>query len=485
MTQKPLHWLSALLLTVPLVGACGDDGGDNNPPDVDAMPGTPDADPGTGTPDANLGVVDCFDEKTFFEDSGRENLFGTDPELADPNSIDAPNFAPAADSAVFTGGATPPDDGFFDVAATFIGAIGTEDWTAGWTSYPLNTTDPNPASADVVEKSGDIDADETWTSDNVYLLTDKVFVNAVLTIEAGTLVRGQDGSALVVTPAGSISAVGTADEPIVFTSENETGATTGDWGGVVLIGEASINTASGTDVVEGFDASEADKVGYGGTEDDGSCGTLSYVRIEYAGFAISQGNELNGLTVAGCGSGTELDFVQIHRGLDDGVEFFGGTANVKHLVVSLPADDALDCDQGWRGKGQFIIVQQDGNNGDRAIECDNSGDDADASPRTKPSLWNLTLVGSKSYSGESQLGMKLKNGFSGTIRNAIVAFFRSAAIDVDGAPARAQAEAGDLTVTNSIFFQNGAADVAGWPDAFEADTADPDNLPNDCVITTS
>ncbi len=461
-----------LPLTVAAVG-CGDD--DTDTPAVDAAPPMVDA-AVDAMMDMDGGPLVCLDEAAIFAEAARNNVIDTDPKLTGPLEAE-PNFAPEADAPVLTGGATPPDDGFFDTSATFIGAIGTEDWTADWTAYPVDDPVDNIGTVNDVE-AGDITEDETWTSGNTYILKGKVFItgDATLTIEAGTLVRGDSGSALVITTTGSIDAQGTAADPIIFTSSKESGAAPGDWGGVVLIGEASINVDGGTDNVEGFEANELDRVTYGGSADDGDCGTLRYVRIEYAGFALSEGNELNGLTVAGCGSGTDLDFVQVHRGLDDGIEFFGGTANLKHAVVSLPNDDALDWDYGWRGKAQFIIVKQDANNGDKGFESDNNGDANDATPRSKPTIWNATLIGSNDANAvKSQGGMHLRRGTAGTIQNTIVAYFKEYAVDIDGVATANQVESGDLTITNSYFFSNGG-DGGNWPTGFDVSSGEE----NDC-----
>lgn len=457
------------LLFVSALAACGDD--DGSTPMVDAMVGD-------DTPDAALAQV-CFDEAAFFAEAALSNTFDTDPDLEDPLAV-APSFKPADGAPVLTGGGTPPDDGFFDASATFIGAIGADDWTAGWTAYPVDTAGP---SGDTVEDvaGGDISADTTWSADTTYILKGKVFVTggATLTIEPGTLIRGDVGSALVVATDGSIDAQGTADAPIVFTSSKDTQAEKGDWGGVVLIGQAPINVDGGTDRVEGFESGEEGKVTYGGDAADGSCGTLRYVRIEYAGFALLPDNELNGLTVAGCGSGTELDFIQVHRGQDDGIEFFGGRAGIKHAIVSLPDDDGIDWDYGWQGKGQFLIVKQDANNGDKGFESDNNGDAPDATPVSSPELWNMTLIGSNDPGAvKDQGGMHLRRGTAGSMHNAIVAYFKSFAVDVDGKGSVENAEAGELSIENSYFYGNGGD--TNWPADF--DVADGEE--NDCVPAT-
>lgn len=472
-SKSNMKLLLLLSLALPASG-CGDDESTSTP---DAMPGS-DAAPeaiDAAAPDA-IPLL-CFDESAFFKTFARGNSFGLEPGLIDPHGA-TPSFAPMEGAPVYVDALTPPNDGFFNLSATFIGAIGAIDWTSGWTAYPTDTPgiDLGSLPGSVIDKAGDITTNETWTRNNVYVLTGKVFVNATLTIEAGTVVRGQNGSALVITADGRIEAVGTADDPIVFTSSKDTAVAAGDWGGVVLIGKAPINVAGGTAVVEGFEQGEEASVRYGGDDAAHDCGTLQYVRIEYAGFELSQDNELNGLTVAGCGTGTTLDHVQIHRSLDDGIELFGGTADVKHLLVTFAADDGIGCDHGWVGRGQFIIVKQGENEGDKGIECDSNGDDNDAAPRSRPLLWHVTLIGSNDTAGaKTQGGIHLGHGASIEMVSSVVAYFRSFAVDVDGAASVAQAEAGDLTIRNTFFFQNAGGD--DWPAGFDADVM---GVENDC-----
>ncbi|NIS32946.1 MAG: hypothetical protein GWO04_24645, partial [Actinobacteria bacterium] len=138
---------------------------------------------------------------------------------------------------------------------------------------------------------------------------------------------------------------------------------------------------------------------------------------------------------------------QVHAGKDDGIELFGGTAGIRHAVVSQVGDDGLDWDQGWSGNAQFFIVQQDSVS-DRGIEADNLGDDNDATPRSNPTIWNLTLVGT---GGAEQDGMRLRRGTAGTINNAIVTNYgASTCIRVDGTATIEQANSGDLVVSDSI-----------------------------------
>lgn len=277
--------------------------------------------------------------------------------------------------------------------------------------------------------SGSIMESVVWGPDTEYVLDGLVFVEsgATLTIKPGTQVSGKPGSALIVTRDASINAQGSKTAPIVMTSAQPKGKRQrGDWGGVVLLGNAPINT--GTGHIEGIDSDDP-RGGFGGDAPSGSCGVLKYVRIEFAGYEISQDNELNGLTVGGCGSGTILSHIQVHMGLDDGIEFFGGTANLKYILISRPGDDGLDWDRGWQGKGQFIIVHQGPDDGDNGIEADNFVDDKDAQPRSSPILSNVTLIGSGNPE-IAQRGLLLRRGTGGDLRNFLVTGFTSEALDV-------------------------------------------------------
>lgn len=328
-------------------------------------------------------------------------------------------------------------------------------------------TQPNTPSDDYTHITGEITADTTWTADTTYSLDDLIFVSSgTLTIEAGTTVLGQPGSALIVTQGGSIDVQGTASAPVVFTSAQEEGSRRrGDWGGVVLLGSAPINVPVGR--VEGIDASD-DRGLYGGSEADSSCGKLRYTRIEFAGFSIGADNELNGLTLGGCGSGTDIDYVQVHMGDDDGVELFGGTAGIKHLLVTRAADDSIDWDEGWQGKLQFVIVQQEGAEGDNAIEADNLEDNNDAEPRSNPTIYNMTLLGSNDP-GAEQRAMTLRRGTAGKLGNVVLQGFPREAIDIRDTSTVSLLEAGDLDCQSMMFFQIGADGQSWFADESEND----------------
>ncbi|EXJ15460.1 hypothetical protein [Imhoffiella purpurea] len=296
---------------------------------------------------------------------------------------------------------------------------------------------------------GSLVQDTHWHSGSTYRLRGLVFVEgtATLTIDPGARILGEPGSALIVTRDARINARGSAQDPIVFTSASPVGSRhRGDWGGVVLLGNAPTNTEVAH--VEGLDAGDP-RGFFGGQADSDSCGILHYVRIEYAGHEISKDNELNGLTLGGCGSGTILRFVQVHMGLDDGIELFGGSANLSHVVISGAADDGLDWDRGWTGFGQFIVIQQDPSIGDNGIEADNLKSDPDASPRSAPTLSNVTIVGGRNPA-VGQRGMVLRRGTGGNLLNVLVADFSLEAIDVRDPATVAQAERGVLRTSGLV-----------------------------------
>ncbi|MEM6931310.1 MAG: serine/threonine-protein kinase, partial [Myxococcota bacterium] len=170
-----------------------------------------------------------------------------------------------------------------------------------------------------IEVAGMLSGDVEWTPEHRYVLTEPVFVeDGMLTIQAGTEIQGREGSALVVTRSATLRAAGRSDAPIVFTSAQPVGARApGDWGGVVLLGSAPVNVGDGR--IEGVDPEDV-RTAYGGDDPQSNCGVLEYVRIEFSGFEAWANSELNGLTLGGCGSRTIVRHVQVHRGLDDGVE---------------------------------------------------------------------------------------------------------------------------------------------------------------------
>ena len=326
--------------------------------------------------------------------------------------------------------------------------------------------------AEAPDDNGDIamsiTQDTTWKADKVYTLKSYIFVKgATLTIEPGTKIVGQQGSALIITRDAKLNAVGTADKPIVFTSAQAEGSRKpGDWGGVVLLGRATLNTKGGEGNIEGFVTNSGDEnTKYGGSDDTHDCGKLKYARIEFAGYQLAPNNELNGLTTGACGSQTEIDYVQVHKGADDGVEMFGGTANLKHIVVTQADDDSLDYDLGYRGKVRFLVAQQNSTVGNRGIEASGNSSDNTLTPRSMPEIWNASFVGSGrpvAASGTKQEGLVFNTGAGVKLRNALVVNFADQAVDVDGKASVAMFEAGQLSLQN-VYFYNNRGDTTSIP----------------------
>jgi hypothetical protein len=289
-----------------------------------------------------------------------------------------------------------------------------------------------------------------------WLLSGPVFVGddaseTLLTIEPGVTVyadaASEETTFLVVRRHSKLIAEGTEEAPIVFTTSAEVGQRErGMWGGIILNGLAPLNTG---DEAQG----EGNTGFYGGDQPDDSSGILKYVRVQFAGDLITSENELNGVAFQGVGSGTTVDFLQVHMSSDDGVEFFGGTVNTKHLVLSGMGDDSLDWTNGWQGKAQFVVIKQFDDNGDRGIEADNLEQDLDAQPRSHPTLSNLTIIGG----AVGDAGILLRAGTAANIYNAIVTGFSAACLDIDNLPtyangwdASSESYSGALTIEHSI-----------------------------------
>jgi hypothetical protein len=242
---------------------------------------------------------------------------------------------------------------------------------------------------DVVSVTGSITGSVTWTSDKIYQLNQKVVVqdDATLTIQPGTIIKGSSGtgslaSALVVARGGKLMAQGTATQPIIMTSieDNITvGQTMGTnldqndrglWGGLIVLGNAPCSFSGDVDAlqIEGIPADD-DWGLYGGTDAADNSGVIKYVSIRHGGALIGEGNEINGLTLGGVGTGTEIDNIEVVANVDDGIEFFGGTVNASNLLVWAQGDDAIDIDQAYSGTIDNVVVHL-GDASDHAFEVD-------------------------------------------------------------------------------------------------------------------
>ncbi|MEZ4415578.1 MAG: fibronectin type III domain-containing protein [Gemmatimonadota bacterium] len=317
--------------------------------------------------------------------------------------------------------------------------------------------------------SGTITGNRQLSADTVYKLQGIVTVEdgGELHIPAGTMLQGDvtvQPTALIVRVGGKIFAEGTESNPVIFTSSRVGGSgsnapTAGDWGGLVINGESQCNFPASECVGEGSSGQ------YGGNVLDDDSGVLKYARIEYAGFEVSFGNELNGLTLNGVGSGTEIHHVQVHEGLDDGVELFGGTVDIKYMIVTDASDDSFDWSTGWSGNGQYWIVQQDPDDADNGYEVDGNEDDFTATPLTNPNVWNTTVVGkgATGTAGESTTGMLLRRGTGGMVMCAVVVGFGTAGLDVDNA----ETITNGVQVGSTILFDN-AVNISTDSDGFQA-----------------
>jgi hypothetical protein len=337
-----------------------------------------------------------------------------------------------------------------------------------------------------VQITSDITSNRTLYADTVYTLKGFIHVlnGATLTIQAGTLIQGDYetlGSSLFIMRGARIQAVGTAANPIVFTSSRAPGQRQpGDWGGLIIVGNAPINR-SGTIEVEGTNTNVNNNyqvVYSGGNTSTDNSGTLSYVRVEFGGYAPSLNNELNSFTFAAVGSGTRASYLQAIAGLDDSFEWFGGGFDMDHLVAYESGDDMFDMSEGFAGRMQYLIginttvltprtgsgspasdpqgIENDGCNG---AGCDLG---FNSTPLTIPVVANFTLVGtgSTATSGSSGgIGMMLRRGAGGYYVNGVVARFPRFGVSLRDAETYVRAGSAaipnlataDLAVRNVLF----------------------------------
>lgn len=382
----------------------------------------------TGSPNLS------WDPTAWFTSTNSGRIFTANGEvgLSNPFNLSAPGLMPATGSAALTGAGAPPADGFFDAAGgSHVGAFGTTDWTAGWANWnPTSYAIYNVTGSMVLE--GDITSNMNLTADKTYLLRGfvRVMSGATLNIAPGTVIFGENSSqgSLIIKPGGKIVAEGTATQPIVFTSEfAKQGAARepsyGDWGGIILLGNAPINVPGGTASIEGPGDS------YGGSNPNDNSGSMKYVRIEYPGIAFSPNNEINGLTFGGVGAGTTIEHIQVSYSGDDSYEWFGGNVNCKYLIAFRGWDDDFDTDFGFSGKLQYLVAVRDPLIADQSqsngFESDNDGSGSNNTPLTSPTWFNVTMVGPAANSGSTinslyRRGMHLRRNSQNKISNALI-----------------------------------------------------------------
>lgn len=308
---------------------------------------------------------------------------------------------------------------------------------------------------------GNIAQNLTLTNNKVYKLKGlvRVMAGATLTIQEGTLIVGDNATqgSLIIKPGAKIYAVGSPQKPIVFTSEfalqgSSRAPAYGDWGGIIILGNAPINVPGGVATIEG----PGDQ--FGGTNPDDDSGIMKYVRIEYPGIAYSPNNEINGLTLGGVGRNTVLEYIQVSYCGDDSFEWFGGTVNAKYLISYRAWDDDFDTDFGYQGKLQFLLAIRDPQVADQSssngFESDNDGSGSLNTPRTSPTYYNVTLIGPKA-TPQTQInplfrrGMHLRRSSLNKIANAIVMGWPTGIL-LDGANTIRGYNNGDCWIRNSI-----------------------------------
>ena len=332
-------------------------------------------------------------------------------------------------------------------ATTYRGAFAPAPvamWTDNWTNWdPQNTY--YPAATVTIAANTVLTGSVTWTRNNTYKIQGLVYVDslATLTIEAGTVIRGDEtvaNSSLVVQRGGKLIANGTSCNPIVFTSNKAAGSRAkADWGGVILLGRAKHNLGT-QNAIEGI-AQPNLRVFHGGTDDADNSGSLKYVRIEYGGYVFSPNNEINGLTFGSVGNGTTIDYVQTSFINDDSFEWFGGSVNCKHLVAYRGLDDDFDTDNGFSGTVQFGLGVRDPQISDdpaistsEGFESDNNATGSTATPKTSGKFYNITQIGA----------FRCSNNAGGITQPTAVGFRRGARIRRNS----------ELKIYNSILMNN-------------------------------
>lgn len=301
------------------------------------------------------------------------------------------------------------------------------------TSCSSDDTETTPKSSFVVDANnfqGTItDGEVILSAGTTYKLSGKLQVNdgATLTIPAGTVIEGIGGTAsyIAVAQGGKLNVNGTASSPVIMTSGLVT-KNAGDWGGLVICGKAPINRVSGG---TGTAQSEVADLSYGGTVANDNSGSITYLRIEYAGAAFNSEKEFNGVSLFGVGSGTTFNHVECYHGADDGFEFFGGTVNTSNLISIGNEDDQFDWTEGWNGTNTNWYGKLDFGKGNRGIEADNFEQGYLNTPIANPTITNITLIGAGSAADantyvENQ-AMKLRRGTKGIFTNVVLSTWKT------------------------------------------------------------
>lgn len=327
---------------------------------------------------------------------------------------------------------------------------------------------PNPGNGDVEVIEGKITSNKVLSASKTYLLKGYVQVmdGATLEIPAGTIIKGEKATkaALIVEKGGKLKANGTADKPIVFTSDQTAGnRNVGDWSGIIICGKSTVNSADGTSQYESG-VLGANVATYGGGTNpvlNDNSGELTYARIEFAGNAIQTDKEINGLTLCAVGSETKIHHIQVSYGGDDAFEFFGGTVNATHLIAYRNTDDDFDFDQGYSGKIQYGIsikdpIISDGAGTSRGIELENKAAVAN-NMYSKPVLSNFTFIG-PGTEGNEKHGASVHFGLNSrmVLANSIIVGAKTNAIEFNSDFPAAELKAGRSILSNNVVFGTAA-----------------------------
>jgi hypothetical protein len=352
--------------------------------------------------------------------------------------------------------------------------------------------------------------DVTWSSDFVYKLDNFVFVNdgETLTIEPGTIVQGlpgngADAAALIVTRGGTIQADGERDDgtidPIIFTAAADDGGglgpdVKGRWGGVILLGNATINSEPPTTQIEGIpDEVGGNRIRYGAENgnfnDNHSVGTFRYVSIRHTGTQLQGGDEIQGLTLGGVGNGSTIEYVESYASDDDGFEWFGGTVNTKYLISAYASDDSYDIDEGWAGGNQFWLAVHGAEEAGRIGEHDGGTDPEAGEPFATSDVSNATYIGigpgvstqDVSGDGENPFLMQRDNNATSYYNTIFMGGRTNAGLqieDLDGSEDAANRWGnGDLKHQDNLWFNIGPAfaDTTEFEDLIQLTMSDIDD----------
>ncbi len=369
----------------------------------------------------------------------------------------------------------------------------------------VNFSSLSNAAGDLTATNTILDCTKTYILDNNGTnTTGKYYVgkNKTITIAPGTVIKGmpettantsRNGGVLIVSRGAKIMACGTESCPIVFTStldanvDGTYGVTNkGKWGGIIVLGKATNNLTAGNNAglgvtglpgvgkIEGFTSPEP-RIYFGASsaetdpdfqayDDNDNSGIMSYISIRHGGEVIGANNEINGLTLGSVGRATMVKNIEVVSNLDDGIEFFGGTVDLKYASVLFSDDDSFDWDLGWSGRGQFwVSVKTDqgtASGGDNGFESDGDDNKIGTGIMSNPNVYNATYLGSLNINGNTGvkgMAIEMKEQTNGSIRNSILANYGSGARFVDdssrpgGTDAYDNWQAGTLKVECNTF----------------------------------